>query len=73
MALGKRAWRWRKRAWRGAIVKVARGNTRHKVMMKPTNVIMFRPRVMMQPPHVIFINLTYGILVISDSYGVPYS
>ena len=27
MALGKRAWRWRKRAWRGAIVKVARGNT----------------------------------------------
>ena len=28
MALGKRAWRWRKRAWRGAIVKVARGNTR---------------------------------------------
>ena len=28
MALGKRAWRWRKGAWRGAIVKVARGNTR---------------------------------------------
>ena len=28
MALGKRAWRWRKRAWRGAIVKVARGNTK---------------------------------------------
>ena len=27
MALGKRAWRWRKRAWRGAIVKLARGNT----------------------------------------------
>ena len=27
MALGKRAWRWRKGAWRGAIVKVARGNT----------------------------------------------
>ena len=27
MALGKRAWRWRKRAWRGAIIKVARGNT----------------------------------------------
>ena len=27
MALGKRAWRWRKRAWRRAIVKVARGNT----------------------------------------------
>ena len=26
MALGKRAWRWRKRAWRGAIIKVARGN-----------------------------------------------
>ena len=30
MALGKRAWRWRKRAWRGAIVKVARGNTIYK-------------------------------------------
>ena len=27
----------------------------------------------MQPPHVIFIDLTYGILVVSDSYGVPYS
>ena len=27
---GKRAWRWRKRAWRGAIVKVARGNTSTK-------------------------------------------
>ena len=27
MALGKRARRWRKRTWRGAIVKVARGNT----------------------------------------------
>ena len=27
MALGKRAWRWRKGAWRGAIAKVARGNT----------------------------------------------
>ena len=26
----------------------------------------------MQPPHVIFIDLTYGILVISDSYGVPF-
>ena len=25
MALGKRTWRCRKRAWRGAIVKVARG------------------------------------------------
>ena len=25
----------------------------------------------MQPPHVIFIDLTYGILVISESYGVP--
>ena len=27
MALGKRAWGLRKRAWRSAIVKVARGNT----------------------------------------------
>ena len=41
--------------------------------MKPTNVIMFIPKVMMQPSHVIFIDLTYGILVISDSYGVPYN
>ena len=31
MALGKRASRWRKRAWRGAIVKVARGNTKDSV------------------------------------------
>ena len=28
MALRKRTWRWRKRAWRGTIVKVARGNTK---------------------------------------------
>ena len=27
MALGKRAWRWRNGAWRGAVVKVAGGNT----------------------------------------------
>ena len=25
--LGKRAWRWEKRAWRGAMLKLARGNT----------------------------------------------
>ena len=34
MALGKRAWRWRKRAWRGAIVKLARGNTNQPVSPK---------------------------------------
>ena len=33
MALGKRAWRWRKGAWRGAIVKVARGNTNVGIVM----------------------------------------
>ena len=25
---GKKAWRWRKRAWHGAIAKVAMGNTK---------------------------------------------
>ena len=29
MALGKRAWRWGKGAWRGAMLKEARGNTGH--------------------------------------------
>ena len=37
MALRKRAWRWRKRAWRGAIVKVARGNTKSSAMILPEN------------------------------------
>ena len=27
---GKRAWRLRKRAWRGAMLKLARGNTIHE-------------------------------------------
>ena len=27
MALGKRAWRWEKGAWRGAMLKGAGGNT----------------------------------------------
>ena len=37
MALGKRAWRWRKRALRGAIVKVARGNTIINVLLTCKN------------------------------------
>ena len=36
MALGKRAWRWIKRAWHGAIVKVARGNTKPRVSLDST-------------------------------------
>ena len=42
MALGKRAWRWRKRAWRGAIVKVARGNTSLSAPALELNTIIFK-------------------------------
>ena len=42
MALGKKAWRWIKRAWRGTIVKVARGNTSNIVNNFNDSILMFQ-------------------------------